>query len=156
MKKNVDVQKVKEIFSVTKDLGITTLAYFMIGSPTETKEQIRKTIDFAIELDPNYAHISITTPFPATELYKMGLERKIFSRDFWREFASHPSPEFVPAVWEESLSSTELNQMLRFAYRRFYFRSNYIFKKLWEIRSWPELQRKVKAGTKLFYFLFRG
>ena len=77
-------------FKMTKEVGITTLAYFMIGSPRETKSQILETIKFAKKLKPDFVHFSVTTPFPATPLYYMGLEKGQLKSDYWREFAKNP------------------------------------------------------------------
>ncbi|MBU1006940.1 MAG: B12-binding domain-containing radical SAM protein [Candidatus Omnitrophica bacterium] len=146
LRKDIDLERVKYIFKKTKSLGMTTLAYFMFGSPTETKDQILKTIDFAIKLDPDFVHFSITTPFPATELYYLGLERGILKKDYWKEFASSPDKGFVPEIWEENLSKEELSGLLKFAYKRFYTRPGYIIKELFKVRSIGELLRKLKAG----------
>ena len=72
----------------------------MLGSPTETKEDILKTIEFMKKLDPDYVHITITTPFPATDLYKMALEEKIVTSDVWQEFAKNPDPNFIPPIYK--------------------------------------------------------
>tara|TARA_Y100000294_G_scaffold89767_1_gene83712 strand:- start:5182 stop:5424 length:243 start_codon:yes stop_codon:yes gene_type:complete len=42
----------------------------MFAIPGETPEMDKKTIDFAIELDPEYTQFCITTPCPGTKLYE--------------------------------------------------------------------------------------
>jgi len=42
---------------------------FILGLPGENKNTIMKTIDFSIELDPDYATFSLATPYPGTEFY---------------------------------------------------------------------------------------
>ena len=152
LKKGIDLEQTKRVFHMTRDRGITTLAYFMIGNPTETPAQIDETFRFACALDPDFVHISITTPFPGTELYRWGLEKGLYKRDFWRDFAQNPQPGFVPRVWEEVLSRDELIHMMRRGYRRFYMRPGYIFKRLLAVRSWDEFRRKAKAGLRLLSF----
>jgi anaerobic magnesium-protoporphyrin IX monomethyl ester cyclase len=149
LNKGIHIDQVKNVFKMTKDAGISTLAYFMIGSPTETKEDILQTIKFARELDPDFVHITITTPFPATQLYKDGLEKKIFKKDFWREFASNPTEEFQPEYWQENLTASQLTELLKFAYKSFYTRPSYIIRELFKVRSISEFKRKVKAGLKV-------
>lgn len=146
LRKGIQMDRVREVFKITKDLGITTLAYFMIGSPTETREGILRTIEFAKELDPDYVHFSVTTPFPATELYYLGLEKGVLSHDYWRAFAAHPSEDFVPQLWEENLSREELIALLRRAYKSFYTRPNYVLQSLLKVKTLEEFKRKARAG----------
>jgi len=150
LRKGITIEQAREAFKMTKEVGIRTLAYFMIGSPREAKSQILETIEFAKKLDPNFAHFSITTPFPATPLYYMGLEEGQLKNDCWKEFAKKPTKDFVPELWEENLSREELIELLKYAYKSFYTRPRYIIKEMLEVRSLEEFKRKAKAGLKVF------
>ena len=44
-------------------------ADFIVGLPGETRESIRKTIDFAKRLDTETIQVSIAHPYPGTEFY---------------------------------------------------------------------------------------
>lgn len=149
LRKGITLEMAEKAFKWTKEVGIQTAGYFMIGSPTETKKDILKTIKFMKKLNPDYVHITITMPFPATDLYKMALEKKIVSHDVWRQFAKNPKPDFIPPIWEKELSREELFSLLKKAYRSFYLRPNYILKKILQLKSGRELMNKVKAGLKL-------
>ncbi|GAJ08370.1 unnamed protein product, partial [marine sediment metagenome] len=149
LKKGITLEQVREAFRLTRKAGISTLAYFMIGSPRETKEDISKTIKLAKELNPDFAHITVTTPFPATELYSQGLKEGIISYDYWREFAQNPKKDFQTIYWEKILSRKELFELLNYAYKSFYSRPGYIVKALLKVRSPGELKRKIKAGWKV-------
>ena len=150
LRKGITIEQAKEAFKMTKEVGITTLAYFMLGSPRETKSQILETIKFAKKLNPNFVHFSITTPFPATPLYYMGLEEGQLKSDYWKEFAKSPTKDFVPKLWEENLSGEELVELINYAYKSFYLRPRYILKELLKVRSLEEFKRKAKAGLSVF------
>lgn len=156
LNKGITLDRVRETVSLTKRLGIETLAYFMIGSPTETRDDIMRTIDFALKLNPDFAHITILCPFPATEIYSQGLKEGIFKEDHWREFAKNPTPEFKPPYWNENFSDQELQELLIFAYKKFYTRPTYIVRKMLRVRSLHEFKRKAKAGLKVFGMKKRG
>ncbi len=145
LRKGFTLETIKETFKITKELGIQTLAYFMIGSPTETIEDIKKTINFAKEIDPDFVNFSITTPFPATDLYLLGLKKGIIKYDYWKEFAENPKANFIPFFWEENLKREELIDLVRKAYKSFYLRPDYIIKKILELRSWDEFKKKVRG-----------
>lgn len=150
LRKGIQLERVREAFKATKEAGITTLAYFMIGSPTETREQVLRTIEFATSLDADFAQISIATPFPGTDLYRLGLEQGRFSSDYWRDYASNPREDFVPELWEDVLSRQELVSLLKLAYRRFYYRPRHVLREVLKVRSAGEFFRKTKAGLKAF------
>ncbi|MDX9754156.1 MAG: radical SAM protein, partial [bacterium] len=52
IEKGIQPQRVQEIFQLYRKLKIRTLAHFIIGLPGETEESAKRTIDFAIDLDP--------------------------------------------------------------------------------------------------------
>ncbi len=149
LRKGITLDQVRKAFALTRKVDIQTLAYFMIGSPTETKEDILETIKFMKKLNPDFVHISITTPFPATDLYRLGLEEKILPYDYWKEFAENPSPDFVPPIWEKELSREELFSLIKKAYRSFYLRPNYVLKKLIQVKSAKEFFAKAKAALNI-------
>jgi radical SAM superfamily enzyme YgiQ (UPF0313 family) len=149
LKKGIDLDRVRSVFKTTRGLGITTFADFMIGSPGETREQIEKTINFALELKPDFAQFSITTPFPSTEMYTEALRRGIFKEDAWQRFAAAPDENFVPGLWNEHLTRAELENLAKLAYKRFYLRPSYVLKKAAGIRSFGELARHISAGIHL-------
>ncbi|MFC2066188.1 B12-binding domain-containing radical SAM protein [Chloroflexota bacterium] len=150
LRKGITVEQSREAFKLTKDIGIKTLAYFMIGSPRETKSQILETIEFAKKLEPDFVHFSVTTPYPATPLYYMGLEEGRLKNDYWQEFARNPTKNFVPELWEENLSREELIELLKSAYKGFYVRPKYVLKRVFEARSFEEFKRKAKAALRVF------
>ena len=149
LRKGITLEQVENAFKLTKKLGIQTAGYFMIGSPTETKEDVLTTIKFMKKLNPDYIHVTITTPFPATDLYQIALEQKIIDHDIWREFALNPNPDFMTPIWTKELSREELFSLLKMAYRSFYLRPNYIIKKIIKLKSLRELIKKANAALKL-------
>lgn len=149
LQKDLDLGRAKEVFAFTHKLGIQTLGYFMIGNPTETRAQIQETIEFAKTLDADFVHFSLTTPFPATQLYRLGLDRGIIARDYWREYARDPSPEFVPPLWEENFKQAQLHELLSKAYRSFYFRPKYLARQTLGVRSLREFLRKAKVAIRM-------
>jgi len=146
LKKGITLEQTEKAFKLTKKAGIETLAYFMLGSPTETKEDIFQTIKFAKKIKPDFVCFSITTPYPLTELYSLGLKEKILPHDYWQKFAQNPQPNFVPFVWEEKISRQELLSLLKKAYRSFYLRPSYVFQKVLQIKSVRELLNKTKTA----------
>lgn len=150
LNKGITLEQVSRVFQMTRRIGLPVLAYFMIGNPGETREEILETFRVMKRLKPDYVHMTILTPFPGTEVYRDALERGVISHDVWREFAAHPRDDFVPPVWEEHFSRKELQDLLIQGYQSFYLRPGYILKRLLRLRSWTELKRKARAGLGVF------
>ncbi|MDP3728013.1 MAG: radical SAM protein [bacterium] len=77
VKKNLDIEKVIETASNCKKLRIPLHAYYIIGFPHETKENIQQTIDFAYKMMKNYnikPHLNFAMPLVGTEMYDIAKE----------------------------------------------------------------------------------
>ena len=61
-KKNRDFEKMKQVAKWTKEAGIEVRGSFLIGLPGETPELAKRTVDNAIELDPDYAQFTLVSP----------------------------------------------------------------------------------------------
>jgi len=150
LNKGITLDQVKRAFDLTRKHKISVLAYFMCGSPSETREDILTTFKIMRQLKPDFVHVTILTPFPGTKIYLNGLASGIIKKDYWREFAKNPSEDFVSPNWEENFNRNELNQLLVQGYKQFYMRPTYIFRRLWQLKSWEEFKKKAKAGLKVF------
>jgi len=152
IKKNSTVAQVKQVFDMCRSLGILTIADFMIGLPFEkTSLDVRRNIDFMLEIDPDYAQVSILSLFPNTELFSDAVGRGLITPERWHKFASSPRPDFYLDHWEEWLNMTELLRLQKEAYRRFYLRPRYIWRNLLATRSRHEFVSKLIGVMKLFH-----
>ncbi len=112
--KGLDLARVREVVHQTHALGIKTHLTFMLGLPGETLESARRTIDLALELDPESLQFTLATPFPGSALYRE-LEQtgRLSHTDFSRYDGFHSA-----VVSTEALSSGELEGLLEEANRR--------------------------------------
>ncbi len=150
IRKEITVEQAKRAFALCREVGINTMAYFIIGNPGETLDDVKVTIDLACELNPTLAQFSRMTPQPATALYEQGIESGILPNDYWREFAEDPlgaiERGFQPLVWTENFSAEKLFALADYATSKFYFRPRYILRSIGSVRSWTDVRRKAKAA----------
>jgi len=150
IKKKITTEQAKKAIELAKKYKFVILTYFMFGLPEETVEDAKKTIDFALELNTDYAEFSITIPYPGTESYEGSLRDGIIPRDYWREFTRDPSPNYViPYVIENLISKDELIELRNESIQRFYFRPRYMIREFFRIRNFKELGRKIEMGLGL-------
>jgi len=147
--KGITLDQARKALRMTKEAGIETLAYFMIGAPTETRKDIRESIRFAKELNPDFLSITILAPFPETDIYAKALEEGVISHDYFREFARHPTEGFEVRYCEEEMSKDELFAQLEEFYREFYARPGYILRQLLKVRSVHEFRKKAGMGLRV-------
>ena len=77
IRKPLKLDKVREINRMARELGIFRLAYFIIGFPGETKEQIMDTIKFARELRLDLSAIFIYQPAAGVRAFRGVPEKRI-------------------------------------------------------------------------------
>lgn len=73
MKKGVTVKDSKRAIELAKSLGVKVGGSFIVGYPTETKEDFKETLNFMEELALDDVFISIAEPIPGTPLAKQFL-----------------------------------------------------------------------------------
>jgi radical SAM superfamily enzyme YgiQ (UPF0313 family) len=151
LKKNSTIAQVGQVFQWCRSLGILTIADFMIGLPFEkTAADVRRNIDFMLEIDPDYAQVSILSLFPHTELFADAARRGLIRPERWQEFARAPRPDFYLDHWEEHLTMARLLSLQKEAYRRFYLRPRYIWRSLLATCTRHEFTAKLQGALKLF------
>ena len=146
LKKSTSLELVKRVVRETREEGIDTFGYFMLGNPYETPATIRQTIRLAIDMDLDYAQFSKVTPMPATEMYTMMLEET--GRDYWREFVLNPHDELIPRP-RCNMTDAEIQRWTRIAYLRFYYRPEMIKRQLSRVKSVDELRRSAETAWQM-------
>ncbi|MDD5556364.1 MAG: radical SAM protein [bacterium] len=78
-RKRIRLENIRRTVAAAQRAGIRAGCFFMLGAPTETREELRETIRFAAALDIDEATFNITTPLPGTYLHDMvrGLNYRI-------------------------------------------------------------------------------
>jgi radical SAM superfamily enzyme YgiQ (UPF0313 family) len=152
LKKGTTTQKVRQAFEWCRELGIVTVADFIIGLPFErTVADVRRNLDFLIGLDPDYAQISILTLYPNTELYDQAVAKGIVDHKRWQAWVLDPKPGFHVDHWTEHHDLATLTKLQKSAYRRFYFRPIYILRSILAVRSFYEFGAKAMGALKLLH-----
>lgn len=139
MKKDLTVKKIKEKIEMIKDSGIDIAGFFIIGYPTETIGEIRKTIRFSKELGLKRANYFTFLPFPGTESFnELAKDGKLEKID-WEKFYFMSAP-YVP----ETMTRRKLRWLQREAFIRFYFRPKILVENLADVKSFNHLKFLIK------------
>jgi radical SAM superfamily enzyme YgiQ (UPF0313 family) len=149
-RKGVTLEQIRSAFRWARELGLETWAFFMLGLMGETPESIRRTIDFALELDPDVAKFHILKPYPGTAVHRELEERGwLLSRDYGALGIHLPPVHRLP-----DLEPDELVAWQRRAYREFFFASPArLWRQVRRIRTWHRLKVNAGAGLSLLRLL---
>ena len=129
--KGITLQQVRDAFKWTREAGIEIKAFFMLGLPSETKEESMQTIKFSKEIDPDWVQFTITVPYPGTKLYEITKKDKTLKSFQWENYqtwAGWSNKELV--YMPEGRNAEELKELQKYAMRSFYLRPKFILRQL--------------------------
>ena len=66
----IDKDRQQAFIATCRELGIRTVAGFMIGFPEDTELSIRRVRDYAMALGPTFANFNVVTPYPGTAVLR--------------------------------------------------------------------------------------
>ncbi|MGA8597740.1 MAG: hopanoid biosynthesis associated radical SAM protein HpnJ [Bryobacteraceae bacterium] len=118
IKKGATIDMARRFTANCKKLGLTIHGDFMVGLPGETRESIRKSIDFAKELDVETIQVSIAHPFPGTEFYDSLKQNGLITIDAMTDEGGHQLPNYS----YPGLDRAELIEWVERFYGEYYFR----------------------------------
>jgi radical SAM superfamily enzyme YgiQ (UPF0313 family) len=125
MNKNITVEKTENAFKIARKVGIRTIASCVLGMPEDTKESMKRTIEFVKGLNPNYALYSLATPYPGTRFYKESFEKNVIKITDWSKYNL-----IDPVLKTMDCSSEELRSIQKKAFIGFYLRPGYLFRQV--------------------------
>ncbi len=125
VKKNLDINQLKETIRKTARTGIIVGGYLMLGFPTETREEMLQTIHFAVESDLDVAaFFKVTNYNDIVKFYQSrseSLEERQGAPEKFEDFSYYSQKRSHARV-----SVDELNSLLLKAQQQFYLNSRRI------------------------------
>ncbi len=123
--KKITLEQIERVFRWKKEIGGFATASFILGFPWETIDDMKKTVEFAIKIDPDYAQFTALTPYPGTPLYQYAKKHGLIEDTNWEHYTT------VRAVMRGfHFTRKQLQSMIKYAYRRFYLRPGFIWREL--------------------------
>jgi len=154
--KGTTVVGIKRFMEDSKKAGLLVHGCFILGNQGETKETIRKTVDFAKDLEPDTAQFFPIMVYPGTESYKYFEEHGYLTTTDFSEWVNEEGSHNT-IVSRPGLSNEELVAGCDLGRREFYLRPQYIGRKLKQgVTSPQEIPRLAKASGTFFKYLARG
>src|SRR5690242_2343060 len=95
IKKGATIDMALRFTDNAKKVGLKIHGDFIIGLPGETRESIRKTMDFAKRLDTETIQVSVAHPYPGTEFYDYVKQNNLIAIDSLTDDSGHQLPNIT-------------------------------------------------------------
>ncbi len=148
IKKGQTVEMVRQAFKWSKAAKLQTMGFFIFGMPGETEESMEKTIQLALQLDPDLAHFMMAAPFPGTEMWEtLKQHGDVFSDQMdWSQIAiQDDKAHFVFGDLDKETVERKWHE----AHRRFYLRPKRIARIATRKDTWQRLPYYVKTAASM-------
>ncbi len=113
IKKDLSIAESKKALSLLREAGIITETSMILGYPDETEESIARTLELAIEFNPDFAHFLAIAPWPYSDIYDE-LKDYIVVTDYKRYNL------IDPIIKPKAMTLEELDRAIVDCYRGFY------------------------------------
>ena len=145
IKKDLTLDQIRSQLTMAKEEGFDIGGFFIVGFPSETKEEIEETVRFACSLPLDRIGVSYFQPFPGTPLYYELVEKGEIDENWANcHHTSLQSLTYIPST----LTAEELQYYRRKMLRAFYFRPTTVVNMLKQVRSPSHLYYMAKRSIR--------
>jgi anaerobic magnesium-protoporphyrin IX monomethyl ester cyclase len=121
IRKGTTAEQNRQAAQICRKYGIAIWANYMLGLPTETKEEVMDTVRLMKDIDPDYYSPAFFTPHPGTDLYDYVVEHdlsRISDYDSYRRNPTEPKIkgqdyDFLRWAMAESQNRKPINALKR-------------------------------------------
>jgi radical SAM superfamily enzyme YgiQ (UPF0313 family) len=121
--KSLDLNAVMNVAKMCKDIGLATAAFYIIGFPGEKKEDMMKTVEFALKLKKEYdvgMLLHVATPSCGTRLYYECKKKGYIKENLTpRAFAEVRQTQGNPLIGTEDFTAVEVKEIATLAMKRY-------------------------------------
>jgi radical SAM superfamily enzyme YgiQ (UPF0313 family) len=131
MVKRLERQKIKTAFTNMRQADIKSFAFFIFGYPGDTLQTMDRTIDYAIELDPDFANFYPAVPYPGTDLFEKVAREGLLTADAAQDWARMEYSYYL--LEGNGLDARIVMETINRAKRRFFLRPAYMMRHLGDL-----------------------
>jgi len=139
IQKGTTLERIRRVVGWCDEAGIRVRGYFMIGNPTETRETIRRTIDFAKSLPLHTVNFCLIFLNRGSKLYDIARQYGEVDMDP-SLVTGHPGGDSIGFV-PDGLSREYLVNIQKRAYREFYLRPAQVLRMMRDLNSAESFRR---------------
>lgn len=150
MDKCITLEQARNAVNLCKKYKINSLCSYIFGHPGDTRKTVNDTIDVSLELDSDYANFCVLVPMPGSKIFTELLSQGVINDTNWELYVGHARETLDYSLSE--LSPDELQKVQRKAFRKYYFRLKYIWRRFKGINSPGDLFNLIKGVYLIILF----
>jgi len=136
IRKGTTVEQNRQAARVCRKYGVSVWANYMMGMPTETREEVMDTVRLMKEIDPDYYSPAFFTPHPGTDLYDYVVEHGLSRITDYDSYRRNPTEPKIKGQDYEFLKWAMAESQRRKPFNGF---------KRWVSRQWQRVRRATPA-----------
>lgn len=144
MRKRLDLDQIRQAVAWSREAGLRTKGFFIVGFPGETPASLARSKAFALSLALDDISVMQMTPFPGSELYRIAEQHGTFDRD-WRKM-NVLNTVFIP----NGFTREELEAARGDILRSFYLRPGVLWRQGLHVLAHPRLVGATISGFRAF------
>jgi len=141
--KKISNKTIQKAIKLSKKIGLTIVAYFMFGNPTENLSEIKQTVKFADELNSDFVDFHLPIPIPGSRLFAEAIREKKFDINIWNRVIEG---ENIPVYTPNGLNLETVSKFQRIIYKRFYLNPFKIINTFFNPRNAGDTLNRLKSG----------
>ena len=112
LRKGTTPERNRQAAQICRKNGLVVWANYMLGMPTETREEVMDTVRMIREIDPDYYSPAFFTPHPGTDLYDYCLEQGLSLITDYDSYRRNPTEAKIKGQDYEFLKwASEMSQV---------------------------------------------
>lgn len=144
--KGFTTRDIRRAFDVCREAGIITVGTAIVGLPGENEADIRSSIEFVCDLNPDYLSLHTAVPRSGTRLRKDMVEHGVVSEEL--EVMDQSGADL--GVSSDTLSAEQIKRLHRLFTLRFYLRPRYLLRTALRLLTNPHLLKEhLRQGLTL-------
>ncbi|MFZ3077918.1 MAG: radical SAM protein [Candidatus Aenigmatarchaeota archaeon] len=142
-----------EFMKNSRKAGLLVNGCFIFGLPSDTKETMRRTLEFAKELNCDTAQLYPLMVYPGTASYEWAKKNGFITTEDYSNWLT-PDGQMTTTLSRPDLTKEELLAFCDLARKEYYMRAGYIAPKILQsIKNPEEAVRTLKAAKTFFRHL---
>ena len=128
MMKRLEGEKIRRAIRNMREAGVRSFGFFILGYPGETPAHLERTINYAIDLDPDFANFYPAVPYPGTDLYAKAKRDGLLASEDWTRM------EYSYYLMKgNGLDEPTVMNAVNRARRRFFLRPSYLVRHIGDV-----------------------
>lgn len=145
IKKHLRADKANQAIHWMTERGVMVRGFFMLGFPTETREEIQATIDYAVDSELSQAYFFNVVPQPGTPLYDLALQENAEALEAQTLTEYNTKTSYYTRAY-----GLNMEEVRKKAYTRFFVLSPRRWVRLLRLMPWKNFIMEAKDFFRFF------